>query len=349
MIRAPLALRCLALVVLAVVAVTACAPVVMPAGAAYVAPELDGDRLIAFDGAALPVRSWLPASPPKAVVLALHGFNDYSNFFASPGAFLSARGIAAYAYDQRGFGGAPQRGFWPGTESLVADLQMASRLLRARHPSVPLFLLGESMGAAVIMVAMAGASPPQADGIILAAPAVWGRGSMPFYQTTALWIAAHTFPGGRLTGRGLGIRASDNDEMLIAQGRDPMVIKETRIDSVFGLVGLMDQAMAAAPGLSGRTLVLYGARDQLIPEAPIREMLATMPADSGRNRTVAYYDNGYHMLLRDLQAETVWRDIVAWITDPKAGLPSGADAAGRRIIVGFPQDSAKSAGPVAPQ
>ncbi len=31
------------------------------------------------------------------------------------------------------------------------------------------------------------------------------------------------------------------------------------------------------------------------------------------------------MLLRDLQALTVWTDIAAWITDQEAPLPSGAD------------------------
>jgi alpha-beta hydrolase superfamily lysophospholipase len=27
------------------------------------------------------------------------------------------------------------------------------------------------------------------------------------------------------------------------------------------------------------------------------------------------YENGYHMLLRDLQAEVVMNDIVAWVND----------------------------------
>ena len=40
---------------------------------------------------------------------------------------------------------------------------------------------------------------------------------------------------------------------------------------------------------------------------------------------VAFAQKGYHMLLRDLQAETVWRDIAAWIADASAPLPSAAD------------------------
>ena len=43
-----------------------------------VAPQLLADRMIMNDGAALPLRQWQPAGEPKAVILALHGFNDYS-------------------------------------------------------------------------------------------------------------------------------------------------------------------------------------------------------------------------------------------------------------------------------
>jgi len=48
--------------------------------------------------------SWLPDGTPGAIVLALHGFNDYSNAFATTGQAFAASGIAVFAYDQRGFG-----------------------------------------------------------------------------------------------------------------------------------------------------------------------------------------------------------------------------------------------------
>jgi len=42
-------------------------------------------------------------------------------------------------------------------------------------------------------------------------------------------------------------------------------------------------------------------------------------------RTVAFYPDGYHMLLRDRQGAVVIWDIAAWIDNQYAGLPSGAD------------------------
>src|SRR5437870_7543725 len=76
-----------------------------PAATADRPARFDGAAFIAADGARLPLRSWLPRGEVKAVILALHGFGDYSNAFTLPGEFWAERGIATYAYDQRGFGG----------------------------------------------------------------------------------------------------------------------------------------------------------------------------------------------------------------------------------------------------
>jgi alpha-beta hydrolase superfamily lysophospholipase len=314
-------------ILVAIVVIGACVPLVIPPGEAATPPAISGEALVTSDGVELPLRTWKPESrQPTAVIIALHGFNEYSRFFEEVGPWLADRfGIASYAYDQRGFGEALNRGVWPGEPALADDLFSAVTAVRARHPQIPLYLVGESMGGAIIMSAMAGPNPPAVTGIILLAPAVWGRSSMPWYQNLVLWMAAHTIPGIGVTGRGLGIRASDNIEMLKARGRDPLVIKQTRIDAVYGLVNLMDQAMAASPHLQGRMLILYGDKDQLIPSGAIAEMLARLPGDTDDRRRIGLYAAGYHMLLHDLQREVVWNDIGSWIVDPAAPLPSLAD------------------------
>jgi hypothetical protein len=40
------------------------------------------------------------------------------------------------------------------------------------------------------------------------------------------------------------------------------------------------------------------------------------------------------MLLRDLNAVMVWRDVAAWMFDRSQHLPSGADATARRVLNG---------------
>ncbi len=314
----PLVLAVLSVVALLVV--SACSPLVNHPGAPITTPKIENSQFIAADGAELPLRSWLPKDKPlKAVVIALHGFNDYSRAFVSTGTYLSSRGIACYAYDQRGFGGAPGRGLWSGIEAYTSDLSAFSTVIRSLYPNVPLYVLGESMGGAVTIVATTGNHPPDVDGVILVAPAVWGRDTMPWYQRWLLAVASYTVPWMELTGKGLKVRASDNTKMLRELGPDPLVIKATRIDAMYGLTNLMDAALMRAEQLRLPTLVLYGENDQVIPKLPTLLMLEKMPAATRK----AFYKNGYHMLLRDLQGDKPLADIVSWIADHNQSLPHG--------------------------
>jgi alpha-beta hydrolase superfamily lysophospholipase len=300
---------------------SACTPLVNIPGNQVLEPKIEKEHFIAADGAKLPVRFWMPKDASiKAVVVALHGFNDYSNAFTSTGTYLSQQGIASYAYDQRGFGGSPGRGLWSGIEAYTNDLSYFVKEIRKRHPDVPLYALGESMGGAVAIVALTGSNPPNVDGVILVAPAVWGRETMPWYQSWLLAITSHTVPWFELTGKGLKITPSDNIEMLRALSRDPLVIKSTRIDAIHGLTNLMDEALARAEKLRLPTLILYGKNDEVIPKEPTFLMLEKMPAATRK----AFYDKGYHMLLRDIQAEKPLTDIAAWIADQNKPLPFGS-------------------------
>jgi acylglycerol lipase len=297
------------------------------------------NAFITADGARLPLRQWLPTGPVNAVILALHGFNDYSNAFDMPGRAWATQGIATYAYDQRGFGGAPDRGRWAGEGQLAVDAIAAIRILRQSYPGRPVYLLGESMGGAIAILAttgtMSGVIPgpdgmptADADGLVLSAPAVWGRATMDLLPKAVLFAAARLFPTMSLSGSGLRIRASDNLPMLRALGRDPMVLKGARVATIYGLVNLMDAAFAAGPHLDAPLLLLYGAHDEIVPRRPITEFVASLPPEPRHERRLAYYPNGYHLLLRDLGGAVVAADVASWILDRSAPLPSRADAAG---------------------
>lgn len=311
-----------------------CAPRVIEAGPAIMTPQLDDDKLTMADGAELPLRVWRPAEgATKAVILALHGFNDYSNAFDWPAQSWAKSGIVTYAYDQRGFGGAPHPGRWAGERTLLEDLATAARLVRAAEPGKPIFLLGESMGGGLLLAGLGQDALPPHDGLILAAPAIWGRELQNPLATGLLWTLAHSMPWMELTGEGLEVQPSDNIEMLRALGRDPLIIKKTRVDAIYGLVGLMDRSLAALPKLRAPALLLYGAREDVMPSTAALEAIRRLEGGPARPR-VAIYGEGYHMLLRDLQGETVHGDIVAWIFDLEAPLPSGADLRGAAIADG---------------
>jgi alpha-beta hydrolase superfamily lysophospholipase len=288
------------------------------------AVKIQVNSFISEDGKLLPLRTWPAKDAPRAVLVALHGFNMYSGYFDEPAAWWARHGITTYAYDQRGFGSAPQAGIWGGDSAMAADARAFLTLVALRHPELPIYFLGDSMGAAVAVLAISGpddgAAAAKIAGVILVAPGLWGGRSMHPMLRFGLWLSAHFMPWNTATGSGLRRRASDNTTMLQALGRDPLVIHHTRIDAVYGVTNLMGLAYDAAPGLKRPTLVLYGARDEIVPSGPVRQTVARLPTPPKS----ALYPEGWHMLLQDLQAKVVWADIASWIHDPTAPLPSGA-------------------------
>lgn len=273
-----------------------------------VTDPLEAGVFEAADGVDLPVALWRPAEgeTPEALIVAAHGVNDYARFLHIGGPWLADRGVITLAYDQRGFGrSTTQPGIWAGTETLIADYVAVASAARARWPDVPLFLLGESMGGAVLLSALgrgavvgdaAGADAPPGDaagadvpildaaGFLLIAPAVWARETMPFYQRWALWLAANLTPGLTVGPDGLDIWPSDNLPMLVEHSADPNVIRDNRIDLLAGLVDLMDEAYAVAPDVlsSDRpdppVLLLYGDQEQVIGGEPLIRLFQRLAA-----------------------------------------------------------------------
>ena len=293
-------------------------------------PVIAGNVVQSIDGALLGLDRW-EAESPKAVIVAVHGMNDYAHTFSMPGAWWAEHaGLTTYAYDQRGFGRSPGFGRWPGGETMVADLRAVIDAARRAHPGVPVYVLGHSMGAAVVMAAAAEA-PLDADGLILAAPGVWGGGALPIPHRLSLNLAANIAPGKTLTGERAGRQATDNIEILREMYRDPLVIKETRLDAVLGVVRIMGEAYGNADAVGGDVLFLIGDKDEIIPN---KAMMKTASRVNG-DLTLRAYPDGWHLLFRDLQREKVWRDVAVWIDGRVEACSECADTA--PVVTAFPE------------
>jgi len=246
--------------------------------------------------------------------------SDYSEAYDLPGPWWAEHGITTIAYDQRGFGHAPNPGIWAGGDVMRQDLDDCVDAAHAKFPGVPVFAIGESMGGAELLSALASERPPRVDGAILAAPAVWSRDDMPLSYRVVLWVGAHTFPWMHVSGNGLHIVASDNIAVLRKLSRDPYFQHDARVDQVYGLVNMMDAAHEATSKLTDPPpiLLLHGERDEVVPLASTRETIAAL----GSRAEVRDYPDGYHMLMRDLDRAVVWKDIDAWIK--QHAVPGGA-------------------------
>lgn len=269
-------------------------------------------------GESLAARVWT-TPVPQHIVLGVHGFNDYSQAFEPLAQHLAGElGATVYAYDQRGFGANPQPGIWRGADTLLADLRHIATQLRQRHPGLPLTVVGESMGGALVWVAAAESPGLVADHLVLKAPAVWGAQSMPWYQRLSLQFMNAVAPDMVFTGRGvqsLGITPTNDPQVMRDLSLDPLFIKATRVSSLAGVTELMGRAQNLDAQPPQRSLVLYGLRDRIIPPSPVCDWLTQLNAAGVGGTTLDFvvYPEGWHLLTRQLQTREVLQDIERWL------------------------------------
>jgi alpha-beta hydrolase superfamily lysophospholipase len=183
------------------------------------------------------------------------------------------------------------------------------------------------MGASVAMAALASDPDWPVDRLVLVAPGIWDFAAMPAWQRWSL-AALETLVPGQVArgGQMLDITPTDNRWVLREMALDPFVLKENRVDTVAGLLRLLAAGLEAVPAVDRPVLVQYGDQEDLIPRGQIARILEELEAAPGPV-TIAFYPDGYHLLLRDLARAVPIADIAAWIADPAAPLPSSVPSA----------------------
>ncbi|HET6520702.1 MAG TPA: alpha/beta fold hydrolase [Geminicoccaceae bacterium] len=285
-------------------------PARRPAPPPVRAPALGDGVLIARDGARLPLAAWLPpVDEPGALLLGLHNFGDYRAAFNLLGPWFAGRGVAVYAYDQRGFGATEARGTWAGAEAMTRDLGDAIRALRLRHGSrPPLYVVGESMGGAVALAALGLGAAAGIDGLILAAPGVREGAPLRHAQDVGLWVGASTVPWVSF-GMERGGRPWQHPAEAARLATDPLVLREVRVDTWWGLVELANLASDHAGAVTAPTLLIYGERDTTIHKIAIDRLAKRL----GGPLTTIRYPTRYHLPLHERDPEEVFADVLAWL------------------------------------
>jgi len=111
--------------------------------------------LDASDHSRLFVNAWAPDGQARAVVMLSHGMAEHGGRYERLAEALTQAGFALYAHDQRGHGRTASEGLLghygdrDGWSKVVGDLATLNASIAQKHPEVPVFLLGHSMGSYV--------------------------------------------------------------------------------------------------------------------------------------------------------------------------------------------------------
>ena len=280
----------------------------------------------ASDGCAIPYRLW-PARKPAALVLLLHGALDYSGAFDELGPMFARRGISALAIDQRGFGATSTRGHWCGRNRMIRDVIEAALFLRMRYDyRLPLFIVGESMGAALAVHSAARAPDLELSGLVLAAPGaisgLWRR----LVGGLAASLLRVLLPNGGLTIE--RVQAWDfTPSTGIRLLSDPMVLRCVRPATLLGLFRLARSAVDEAEHVRVPVLTLVGERDDVLRINCIRRLHENLTGD----KQWASFPAAPHLLLHWKDNSKVTQRLLDWIDSRTA---SRLVASGRNVSVG---------------
>lgn len=263
--------------------------------------------IVTDDDYTLPYRLWMPPEPRGAILL-LHGACDYAGAFDSIFPFFANRHYAVMSYDQRGFGQTNVRGKWSGSRVMASDIGAAADFLARRVPNVPVYVVGESMGAALAIHAAAQNHLLGVSGMVLVAPGALGS-SIRRIGYALLTRALQTL-GGRadvfVERVAAGDLTSDAAIRLIA---DPLVLRRITPALLGGLVRLGQRAYDGAAKVTIPTLTLIGTREDVSALACIRGLHHRFPGDAALQE----FEGGPHMLLHWKERDAVLQAIVDWI------------------------------------
>jgi acylglycerol lipase len=262
----------------------------------------------------------VPAEPPRAAVLLLHGFGEHAARHAATMDRLAASGIAVYSYDQRGHGRSPGRPALVTFARSVDDALALRRRVAAEHPGLPLFLMGVSMGG-LMAVRSAQRDPAGLAGVVLVAPALLsGAATSPVARAVGSLVAqvAPTVPLAELELAGL----SRDPAVIAAYVSDPLV-HHGKIPAL--TVAEMVAAAAAASSAAARwrlpAYIVHGEADRIVPAAGSQRFAAVA---AGADVTLRLVPDGYHEPFTDPGGPALLDDVAAWILDRAARPASGA-------------------------
>uniref|UniRef100_A0A8C7X0P5 Monoglyceride lipase n=1 Tax=Oryzias sinensis TaxID=183150 RepID=A0A8C7X0P5_9TELE len=260
-------------------------------------PYSELPHIVNADGLHLFCRYWEPAAPPRALVFVVHGAGEHSGPYDEIARRLKELSLLVFAHDHVGHGQSE------GERMNIKDFQIYVRdslqhidLMKSRHPDLPVFIVGHSMGGA-ISILTACERPSEISGVVLIGPMVQmnPESATPFKVFVAK-LLNHMMPSltlGSIESRWVSrdktqVEAYDNDE-LNYHGR-------LRVSFGIQLMGAAERIEREIPSISWPFLILHGDDDKL---CDIRgsKMMHEKAASSDKKLKVGYFISSANVVI----------------------------------------------------
>ncbi|HVM98460.1 MAG TPA: lysophospholipase [Candidatus Acidoferrales bacterium] len=250
-------------------------------------------------GGRLVVHSWC-GDAARYIALVAHGYGEHAGRYNELAQHLVAHGAAVYAPDHRGHGLSDgERALVEDVEAMVGDLHGAADLARAKHPRLPMVLIGHSMGG-LLAARFAQRYEPEIMALVLSSPAIGGNSEL------KQLLALDPIPEIPID----PVTLSRDPQVGRAYAEDPLVFHgpfaHQTLKSLFEAI----DRVAAGPTLDVPGLWIHGDDDNLVPLAPARDAARRLCTDFLEERV---YPGGRHELFNETNKQEVINDVLTFL------------------------------------
>jgi acylglycerol lipase len=255
-----------------------------------------------FSDDRLAYRVW-DAEDPQAIVVIAHGYAEHSGRYDHVGTALAEAGMATWALDHAGHGlsKGDARGDVGSVEQAVSDLDDFVVMAAASAPSLPVFLIGHSMGG-MLAVAYAEQHQDRLAGVVVTGPAiVLGDMIAGLLELEEIPVV----PLGEFVSRDPGVATAYDEDPLNYHGAMPRdVLREApaRINAV----------RSHFVDITVPILAMHGEQDAL---APMQGSIDVIAGVSSADRTLRIWPGLYHEIFNEPERDRVIGDVIRWITE----------------------------------
>jgi lysophospholipase len=260
-------------------------------------------------------QSWAPETP-RGVIIIIHGLAEHGGRYHETAEFLSRNGWAVYACDLRAHGLSPDppkagRVHVQRFADYFFDVDAMAELVRTRHPGLPVFILGHSMGG-LIALSYALEKPEALAGALISSPALGTHPQFkpPLFLKILVGILSRLAPR-LLVDSGLDTQAICRDpEVVMAYIDDPLVSQKVSVRWYSEITKAMKQAFRNAGSLRIPMLLMQSGADRLVdPAAPGRWASAAPPGLV----ELVLWEGLYHEMLNEPEKDQVRAKLLEWL------------------------------------
>ena len=273
-------------------------------------PRLE-NRFRGAQGLSLFYQAWYPPGAVRAVVALVHGFGEHCDRYCTVTTALTQAGYAVFGFDNQGHGRSEgQRGHINQWQDYRHNVHAFLSQIRLHEPSLPLFVLGHSLGG-LIVLDFALNFPQDLAGIIISGPPIRPVGIAKPYLVAIARVLSGVWPRFSMD-VGAGAETLSRDPAVVNQTQDdPLTHSMATVRWGTECLVAIDAVRRNVSQLQVPILLVHGSADKVNDVRGSEEIFARITTD----KTLKIYPGGYHEPHNDLDRNQVMNDLVQWLDE----------------------------------